>query len=91
MQSGPLSPILKQKPPAPSQSLEPEELKPTPRLSQGDWDRAQRELNRWHSQSALIKEDPIQQSLEDHGTGQYSLLLLTTQSLPLDIQVLEPD
>ncbi|EHA97609.1 hypothetical protein GW7_11310, partial [Heterocephalus glaber] len=97
VESGPLFPILKQEPPSPSQSLEPEELVPTPPgpsaedgppedegaagEGEGDGD----------GEAVLMEEDLIQQSLDDYDAGRYSPRLLTAHELPLDAHVLEPD
>uniref|UniRef100_A0A8C2P426 Splicing factor Cactin n=1 Tax=Capra hircus TaxID=9925 RepID=A0A8C2P426_CAPHI len=81
VESEPLFPILKQEPPSPGHSLEPEDPAEgaTPVEGEGD------------GEAVLMEEDLIQQSLDDYDAGKYSPRLLTAHELPLDAHVLEPD
>ncbi|KAM4858643.1 splicing factor Cactin [Urocitellus parryii] len=98
VESGPLFPILKQEPPSPSHSLEPEEPAPTPpgpSLEGGptepEGDAAAPAEGDGDGEAVLMEEDLIQQSLDDYDAGRYSPRLLTAHELPLDAHVLEPD
>nr|XP_026260146.1 cactin isoform X1 [Urocitellus parryii] len=98
VESGPLFPILKQEPPSPSHSLEPEEPAPTPpgpSLEGGptepEGDAAAPAEGEGDGEAVLMEEDLIQQSLDDYDAGRYSPRLLTAHELPLDAHVLEPD
>ncbi|XP_077889705.1 splicing factor Cactin isoform X2 [Ictidomys tridecemlineatus] len=98
VESGPLFPILKQEPPSPSHSLEPEEPAPTPPgpsvevgPAEPEGDAAAPAEGEGDGEAVLMEEDLIQQSLDDYDAGRYSPRLLTAHELPLDAHVLEPD
>ncbi|XP_049644545.1 splicing factor Cactin [Suncus etruscus] len=98
VESGPLFPILKQEPPSPGNSLEPEEAVPTPPgPSEGGPAEAEAETEaegdgdgEADGEAVLMEEDLIRQSLDDYDAGKYSPRLLTASELPLDAHVLEP-
>ncbi|KAF7460911.1 splicing factor Cactin [Marmota monax] len=98
VESGPLFPILKQEPPSPSHSLEPEEPAPTPPgpsveggPTEPEGAAAAPAEGEGEGEAVLMEEDLIQQSLDDYDAGRYSPRLLTQHELPLDAHVLEPD
>ncbi|KAM5190925.1 splicing factor Cactin [Callospermophilus lateralis] len=96
VESGPLFPILKQEPPSPSHSLEPEEPAPTPPGTSVEGGPTEPEGDaaapaEGEGEAVLMEEDLIQQSLDDYDAGRYSPRLLTAHELPLDAHVLEPD
>uniref|UniRef100_A0A7N5KI64 Splicing factor Cactin n=1 Tax=Ailuropoda melanoleuca TaxID=9646 RepID=A0A7N5KI64_AILME len=98
VESEPLFPILKQEPPSPGRSLEPEDPAPTPPgpSSEGGSGEAEAEgvapvEGEADGEAVLMEEDLIQQSLDDYDAGKYSPRLLTAHELPLDAHVLEPD
>ncbi|XP_058584941.1 splicing factor Cactin isoform X1 [Neofelis nebulosa] len=99
VESEPLFPILKQEPPSPGHSLEPEDPAPTPpgpSSSEGASGEPEAEgaapaEGEADGEAVLMEEDLIQQSLDDYDAGKYSPRLLTAHELPLDAHVLEPD
>ncbi|XP_053754067.1 splicing factor Cactin isoform X1 [Panthera pardus] len=99
VESEPLFPILKQEPPSPGHSLEPEDPAPTPpgpSSSEGGSGEPEAEgaapaEGEADGEAVLMEEDLIQQSLDDYDAGKYSPRLLTAHELPLDAHVLEPD
>ncbi|XP_045347424.1 cactin isoform X1 [Leopardus geoffroyi] len=99
VESEPLFPILKQEPPSPGHSLEPEDPAPTPpgpSSSEGGSGEPEAEgaapaEGEADGEAVLMEEDLIQQSLDDYDAGRYSPRLLTAHELPLDAHVLEPD
>ncbi|XP_006754136.1 PREDICTED: cactin [Myotis davidii] len=93
-----LFPILKQEPPSPGHSLEPEDqalTPPGPSLEGGPMEPEAEEATpaegEAEGEAVLMEEDLIQQSLDDYDAGKYSPRLLTAHELPLDAHVLEPD
>ncbi|XP_036315780.1 cactin [Pipistrellus kuhlii] len=98
VESEPLFPILKQEPPSPGHSLEPEDqalTPPGPSLEGGPGEPEAEEATAAEAEAegeaVLMEEDLIQQSLDDYDAGKYSPRLLTAHELPLDAHVLEPD
>nr|KAF6347940.1 cactin, spliceosome C complex subunit [Myotis myotis] len=98
VESEPLFPILKQEPPSPGHSLEPEDqalTPPGPSLEGGPVEPEAEEATpaegEAEGEAVLMEEDLIQQSLDDYDAGKYSPRLLTAHELPLDAHVLEPD
>ncbi|XP_029772280.1 cactin, partial [Suricata suricatta] len=98
VESEPLFPILKQEPPAPGPSLEPEDPAPTPPGPSSEGGSGEPEAEgaapaegEADGEAVLMEEDLIQQSLDDYDAGKYSPRLLTAHELPLDAHVLEPD
>uniref|UniRef100_A0A8C0QQZ0 Splicing factor Cactin n=1 Tax=Canis lupus familiaris TaxID=9615 RepID=A0A8C0QQZ0_CANLF len=98
VESEPLFPILKQEPPSPGHSLEPEDPAPTPPGPSSEGGSAEPEAEgaapvegEADGEAVLMEEDLIQQSLDDYDAGKYSPRLLTAHELPLDAHVLEPD
>lgn len=98
VESEPLFPILKQEPPSPGHSLEPEDPAPTPPGPSSEGGSGEPEAEgaapaegEVDGEAVLMEEDLIQQSLDDYDAGKYSPRLLTAHELPLDAHVLEPD
>ncbi|KAF3829600.1 hypothetical protein GH733_003864 [Mirounga leonina] len=98
VESEPLFPILKQEPPSPGHSLEPEDPVPTPPGPSSEGGSGEPEAEgaapaegEADGEAVLMEEDLIQQSLDDYDAGKYSPRLLTAHELPLDAHVLEPD
>ncbi|VCW68309.1 unnamed protein product [Gulo gulo] len=98
VESEPLFPILKQEPPSPGHSLEPEDPAPTPPGPSSEGGSGDPEAEgvapaegEADGEAVLMEEDLIQQSLDDYDAGKYSPRLLTAHELPLDAHVLEPD
>ncbi|XP_048197961.1 LOW QUALITY PROTEIN: cactin [Perognathus longimembris pacificus] len=104
VESEPLFPILKQEPPSPGHSLEPEDpaapsppgpsaegpAKPPEDGAAGEGE-GEADVEEGEGEAVLMEEDLIQQSLDDYDAGRYSPRLLTAHELPLDAHVLEPD